>query len=69
MLQPHLVIGSAFTFGDAFFTLFAFSILLVLIRIYAWKPLMGIMKEREEHIGSEIDAAEENRAQSEKITC
>lgn len=67
MLQPHLVIGSAFTFGDAFFTLFAFAILLVLIRIYAWKPLMGIMKEREEHIGSEIDAAEENRAQSEKL--
>ncbi|EAC2632427.1 F0F1 ATP synthase subunit B [Listeria monocytogenes] len=67
MLQPHLVIGSAFTFGDAFFTLFAFSILLVLIRIYAWKPLMGIMKEREEHIGSEIDAAEESRAQAEQL--
>ncbi len=28
---------------------------------------MGVMKEREEHIGSEIDAAEESRAQAEQL--
>ncbi|EIA21474.1 F0F1 ATP synthase subunit B [Listeria fleischmannii] len=66
MLQPQLVIGS-FTVGDSFFTLFTFALLLVLIRIFAWKPLMNVMKEREEHIASEIDSAEESRAQAENL--
>lgn len=67
MLQPHLVVGSAFTIGDSLFTLFTFALLLVLIRIFAWKPLMNVMKEREEHIASEIDSAEESRSQAEKL--
>lgn len=66
VLQPQLVIGS-FTVGDSFFTLFTFALLLVLIRIFAWKPLMNVMKEREEHIASEIDSAEESRAQAENL--
>ncbi|WP_088809712.1 MULTISPECIES: F0F1 ATP synthase subunit B [Listeria] len=66
MLQPHLVLGS-FTVGDSFFTLFTFALLLVLIRIFAWKPLMNVMKEREEHIASEIDSAEESRTQAESL--
>ncbi|WP_163655037.1 F0F1 ATP synthase subunit B [Listeria sp. PSOL-1] len=67
MLQPHLVMGAAFTMGDSLFTLFTFAVLLVLIRIFAWKPLMKIMKEREEHIASEIDSAEESRNQAESL--
>lgn len=67
VLQPHLVVGSAFTIGDSLFTLFTFALLLVLIRIFAWKPLMNVMKEREEHIASEIDSAEESRSQAEKL--
>ncbi|WP_088840729.1 F0F1 ATP synthase subunit B [Listeria sp. ILCC797] len=66
MLQPHIVLGS-FTVGDSFFTLFTFALLLVLIRIFAWKPLMNVMKEREEHIASEIDSAEESRTQAESL--
>ncbi|EUJ28261.1 F-type ATPase subunit b [Listeria grayi] len=67
MLHPQFVIGAEFAAGDVLFTLVAFIILLALIRIFAWKPLMGIMKEREEHIASEIDAAEESRAQAEGL--
>ncbi|WP_099222574.1 F0F1 ATP synthase subunit B [Listeria costaricensis] len=67
MLLPQLVLGDAFTVGDSFYTLFTFAILLVLLRIFAWKPLMKIMKEREEHIASEIDSAEESRAQAETL--
>ena len=29
-----------------------------MLRKFAWGPLMGIMKEREEHVTNEIDAAE-----------
>ena len=30
-------------------------------------PLMGIMKEREEHVANEIDAAERNNAEAKKL--
>lgn len=67
MLHPQFVIGSEFTVGDIGFTLFSFILLLLLIRIFAWKPLMNVMKEREEHIASEIDSAEESRAKAEDL--
>ncbi|PNP90249.1 ATP synthase F0 subunit B [Listeria newyorkensis] len=68
VLGFNIALGSAvFTAGDSIFTVVAFCILLVLIRIYAWKPLMNIMKAREEHIASEIDSAEESRVQAEAL--
>ena len=35
-----------------------FIILLALLKKFAWGPLMGIMKQREEHVAGEINAAE-----------
>jgi F-type H+-transporting ATPase subunit b len=44
-----------------------FIILLALLKKFAWGPLMGIMKQREEHIGNEISAAENSRLEAQKI--
>lgn len=67
--MPTLVLGAgaAIPFGTILYTLFIFLVLLLLLRKFAWGPLMGIMKEREEHISSEIDAAEKNNAESKKL--
>jgi F-type H+-transporting ATPase subunit b len=40
---------------------------LALLKKYAWAPLMGIMKEREEHIAGEINAAESSRQETKKL--
>ncbi|CAM4068086.1 ATP F0F1 synthase subunit B [Bacillus manliponensis] len=59
--------GAGMPFGTVLYTIFIFLILLMLLRKYAWGPLMGMMKEREEHISSEIDAAEKNHVESKKL--
>ncbi|WP_245680500.1 F0F1 ATP synthase subunit B [Bacillus marinisedimentorum] len=53
--------------GDIIFSLAAFLILLALLRKYAFGPLMKIMQDREDHIAGEIEAAEKNRKEAEKI--
>jgi F-type H+-transporting ATPase subunit b len=59
--------GFTFNVGDMLAQLVLFIILLFLLKKFAWKPLMGIMKEREEHIASEIETAEKNRLEAEKL--
>ena len=44
-----------------------FLILLLLLKKFAWGPLMGIMKQREEHIAGEIDAAEQSRKEAKNL--
>lgn len=64
MLTNGFVLGAAesaahsFNGGDIVFQLLMFIILLALLKKYAWGPLMGVMKQREEHIANEIEAAE-----------
>lgn len=68
MLTSNLVLGAAvFNSGDIIFQLLMFIILLALLKKFAWGPLMGIMKQREEHIASEINAAEESRLEAKKL--
>ena len=52
--------------GDMLVTLLFFIILLVLLRIFAWGPLMNMMEKRESYVANEIDAAEKSRAEAEK---
>ncbi|MDN4524799.1 F0F1 ATP synthase subunit B [Fictibacillus sp. NE201] len=52
--------------GDILFQLLAFIILMLLLRKYAWGPLMGIMKERQNFITNEIEAAETSRKEADK---
>ena len=44
-----------------------FIILLALLKKFAWGPLMGIMKQREEHVANEIDTAEKSRKEAQEL--
>ena len=66
----NLVLGAgstAFNGGDVVATLVIFVILMVLLKKFAWGPLMGIMQQREELVSSEIEAAENARKESSKL--
>ncbi|QTN00859.1 F0F1 ATP synthase subunit B [Sediminibacillus dalangtanensis] len=54
--------------GDMITQLFFFIVLLLLLRKFAWGPLMNVMKQREDHIASEIETAEKNRAEAERAS-
>ncbi len=65
-----LVLGVAephFNSGDIIFQVLMMVILLALLKKYAWKPLMGIMKQREDLIANEIEAAEMSRLEAQKL--
>ncbi len=75
MLTSSLVLGAAetashaakFNGGDILFQLAMFVVLLALLKKFAWGPLMGIMKQREDHVAGQIDAAEKSRIEANKI--
>lgn len=67
-LTDNLIIqASGFAFGDAIAQLFFFLILLMLLRKFAWGPLMNMMKEREDYISSEIESAEKSREEAARL--
>ena len=55
-----------FHVGDMLVQLFFFAVLLLLLRKFAWGPVMNMMKKREEYVASEIEAAEQSRLEAEK---
>lgn len=74
MLTNMFVLGAAvgaeesfINGGDILFQLVIFLILLALLRKFAFGPLMGIMKQRENHIANEISAAENNHQEAKKL--
>ncbi|KHD86692.1 F0F1 ATP synthase subunit B [Heyndrickxia ginsengihumi] len=70
MLANDLVFGfveGKLNTGDIIFQLIMFIVLLLLLKKFAWGPLMGIMKQREEHIAREIEEAEKNRVEANKL--
>ena len=72
MLTDSFVLGAAeggihLNSGDIIFQLLVFLVLLALLKKLAWGPLMGIMKQREEHIANEINAAENSRLEAKKL--
>ncbi|KGX86443.1 F0F1 ATP synthase subunit B [Pontibacillus litoralis] len=60
--------GAGFQPGDILYQLFIFLILLALLRKFAWGPFIDVMKEREDHIANEIDTAEKNRTDAERMS-
>ncbi|MCF6138903.1 F0F1 ATP synthase subunit B [Pseudalkalibacillus berkeleyi] len=62
--ETFILGAGGFNAGDIIYQLFAFLVLLFLLRKYAWGPLMGIMKERESHISNEINEAEKSREEA-----
>ncbi|CQR46165.1 ATP synthase subunit b precursor [Paraliobacillus sp. PM-2] len=68
-LASFLIVGlGGFHVGNIFFALLSFAILLVLLKKYAWGPLMNKMEERENYIANELDVAEKNRVDAEKAS-
>jgi len=66
----HLVLGATGEFlniGDILATLVIFILLMLLLKKFAWGPLMGIMQQREDLIKSEIETAENSRLESQKL--
>ena len=53
--------------GTIIWTTFIFLILLGLLRAFAWKPILGAVKEREESIKGSLDAADEARKDMERL--
>ncbi len=47
--------------------IFHFVVLLVLLRLFAYKPLLNILEQRQKLVASSIEAAEAEKAQAEKI--
>jgi F-type H+-transporting ATPase subunit b len=65
----NFILGAAahgFNGGDILFQVVMFIILMALVKKFAWGPLMGIMKQREELIASEIENAEKSRQEAAK---
>ena len=56
--------GASLNSGDIIATLVIFIVLMLLLKKFAWGPLMGIMQQREELVASEIEAAEKARKES-----
>ncbi|MDX8361072.1 F0F1 ATP synthase subunit B [Bacillus sp. SCS-151] len=56
-----------FNGGDILAQLIIFLILLLLLKKFAWGPLMGIMKQREEHIANEITTAEQSSKEAQGL--
>jgi F-type H+-transporting ATPase subunit b len=53
------------TFADALWTVVAFVVLLLVLRKFAWRPLLDTLKAREQHIKQQLDIAENTRKQAE----
>lgn len=50
-----------------FWTTLVFIILLILLRKYAWKPILNSVKKRETSINEALDSAEKARAEMENL--
>jgi F-type H+-transporting ATPase subunit b len=59
LIEPHI--------GTMFWTGLTFVILLVLLRRFAWKPLLGAIEDRERTIRTDLERAEEGRKDAEKL--
>jgi len=70
MFDPSYLVlnaGMGLALGDMIVQLVAFLILIALVTKFAWRPLMNVMENRENHIANEIDQAENNRKESERL--
>jgi F-type H+-transporting ATPase subunit b len=53
--------------GLIVWTIVTFVLLVIVLRVYAWKPLLGALQQREEHVRSSLERAEQARAEAERI--
>ena len=53
--------------GLIIWTIFTFIVLLVILRMVAWKPILGILEERETTIRESLDRAQKAREEAETL--
>jgi F-type H+-transporting ATPase subunit b len=53
--------------GLIIWTIVTFVLLAIVLRAYAWKPLMAALQQREDHVRSSLERAEAARAEAERI--
>jgi F-type H+-transporting ATPase subunit b len=56
-----------FHLGTILFQLVTVIILMLLVGRFAVRPLLGVMKQRQDYIDEQISTAEKNRSQAEKL--
>jgi F-type H+-transporting ATPase subunit b len=52
---------------NAIYQILAFGVLLLLLKKFAFGPIMDMMEKREQHVADQISSAEKNREESEKF--
>ncbi|MDQ0339416.1 F-type H+-transporting ATPase subunit b [Caldalkalibacillus uzonensis] len=57
----------AIRWGDMIYSLLMFIVLFLLLRRYAFGPLMGVMEKRAKQIEEDLEHAKQNRAEAEKL--
>jgi F-type H+-transporting ATPase subunit b len=53
--------------GESFWTLIWFTVLLIVLWKFAWKPILAGLRSREEHIERQIAEAEKRRQEAEQV--
>ena len=59
LIQPQI--------GTIFWTVVTFALMLVVLKRFAWRPLLGALEQREETIRANIDEARRDREEAEKM--
>ncbi|AMX00904.1 F0F1 ATP synthase subunit B [Rummeliibacillus stabekisii] len=71
MFLDYLLLGEAahpgVNWGDILATLVVFIVLMLLLKKFAWGPLMGIMQQREEQVAGDLEAAEKSRQETKQL--
>lgn len=65
MISP-LFVGQI-TAGDSIVTLVSFLLLMLALKMVAWKPLMAMMEKRERLIAGNIDSAESKKLEANRL--
>lgn len=55
-------------FGLLFWMVVSFTILLLLLKKFAWKPLLKMIQDREDEIAKSLDSANAAKAEMQKLT-
>ena len=55
-------------FGLLFWMVLSFAVLLFILKKFAWKPVLKMIKEREESIAKQLDSAKAAKEQMEQLT-
>ncbi|MGR3742042.1 F0F1 ATP synthase subunit B [Companilactobacillus sp. DQM5] len=67
-MAEYLVLGAeTSTLGDFLFYIISFIILVVLVKHYAWGPVMKMMDERSAKITGDLEYADNERQKAEKL--